>query len=77
MWEEYIRFVMDQFSSSDYVILPVCERGQANCPWSSVLFELHITALQMFSHTWQEGEGKKRITGDYPSQKYGLLLTNK
>ncbi|KAK8726198.1 hypothetical protein OTU49_010418 [Cherax quadricarinatus] len=49
LWEEYVRFVMHQFPGLDYVVLPVCERSQRNCPWSATLCDLHITALQMFA----------------------------
>lgn len=49
LWEEYVRFVMQQFHGLDYVVLPVCERSQRNCPWSATLCELHITALQIFA----------------------------
>uniref|UniRef100_A0A0P4WF69 RRM domain-containing protein n=1 Tax=Scylla olivacea TaxID=85551 RepID=A0A0P4WF69_SCYOL len=55
LWEEYVTFVIHQFPGLDYVVLPVCERSQRNCPWSSALCELHITALQMFA---VEGEEK-------------------
>nr|XP_045609668.1 squamous cell carcinoma antigen recognized by T-cells 3-like isoform X1 [Procambarus clarkii] len=48
LWEEYVTFIMHQFPGLDYVVLPVCERSQRNCPWSATLCELHITALQMF-----------------------------
>lgn len=55
LWEEYVTFVIRQFPGLDYVVLPVCERSQRNCPWSSALCELHITAIQMFA---VEGEEK-------------------
>ncbi|KAK7072870.1 hypothetical protein SK128_011164 [Halocaridina rubra] len=49
IWEEYVRFTLRQFQGLDYVVLPVCERSQRNCPWSATLCELHIRALQLFA----------------------------
>ncbi|KAL7647983.1 UNVERIFIED_CONTAM: hypothetical protein RMT77_001599 [Armadillidium vulgare] len=60
-WEEYVRFTLEQFPSAHYVVLPVCERSQANCPWSSVLFELHVNALQTFADVLGKDEVKSRI----------------
>ncbi|KAG0710360.1 Squamous cell carcinoma antigen recognized by T-cells 3 [Chionoecetes opilio] len=69
LWEDYVTFVIHQFPGLDYVVLPVCERSQRNCPWSSVLCELHITALQMFA---VEGEEKATAAKIKTSLEKGL-----
>ncbi|ROT78776.1 Squamous cell carcinoma antigen recognized by T-cells 3 [Penaeus vannamei] len=53
LWEEYVKFVIRQFPGLDYLVLPICERSQRNCPWSAALCELHISALQLF-HVGEE-----------------------
>ncbi|XP_042223053.1 squamous cell carcinoma antigen recognized by T-cells 3-like [Homarus americanus] len=63
LWEEYVRFVMHQFPWLDYVVLPVCERSQRNCPWSATLCEFHITALQMFATQGEENSVASKIKG--------------
>lgn len=47
----------------DYVVLPVCERSQSNCPWSSNLCVLHIEALQMFTVEGEEDKTTSKIKG--------------
>ena len=60
---------MRQFPGLDYVVLPVCERSQRNCPWSSTLCELNITAHQMFA---VEGEEKTTAT-KIKSKSYWII----
>ncbi|XP_068216225.1 squamous cell carcinoma antigen recognized by T-cells 3-like [Palaemon carinicauda] len=62
LWEEYVRYALKQFQGLDYVVLPICQRSQRNCPWSANLCSLHIRALQLFA---QEGDKSlsKKIKG--------------
>ncbi|XP_066945811.1 squamous cell carcinoma antigen recognized by T-cells 3-like [Macrobrachium rosenbergii] len=62
LWEEYVRYLLKQFQGLDYVVLPVCERSQRNCPWSASLCSQHIRALQLFA---QRGDNSltKKIKG--------------
>ncbi|XP_050725167.1 squamous cell carcinoma antigen recognized by T-cells 3-like [Eriocheir sinensis] len=61
LWEEYVTYVMNQFPGLDYVVLPVCQRSQRNCPWSAALCELHIAALQMFTAEGEEKDTAAKI----------------
>lgn len=65
IWEEYVQFVIHQFYGLDYVVLPVCERSQRNCPWSGALCELHITALQMFAVEGEEVATAVKVKGKF------------
>ncbi|KAK3855213.1 hypothetical protein Pcinc_038368 [Petrolisthes cinctipes] len=63
IWEEYVRFVIHQFYGLDYVVLPVCERSQRNCPWSGALCEFYITAIQMFAVEGEEDSTADKVKG--------------
>ncbi|CAL4063250.1 unnamed protein product, partial [Meganyctiphanes norvegica] len=64
LWEDYIHFLLKQFTTADFLILPACKRSLRNCPWSGTLVEIYIHALQKFDQDEEdEQDVAKKING--------------
>jgi len=62
LWLEYVEY-LDSTIKIDTVVLPVCKRAVRNCPWSSLLWQHYLRALERYKRPFDEVKG---ITYPFP-----------
>lgn len=53
LWLEYVGY-LDSTIKIDTVVLPVCKRAVRNCPWSSLLWQHYLRALERYERPFDE-----------------------
>lgn len=56
LWLEYVEY-LDSTIKIDTVVLPVCKRAVRNCPWSSLLWQHYLRALERYKKPFDEVKG--------------------
>jgi len=56
LWLEYVEY-LDSTIKIDTVVLPVCKRAVRNCPWSSLLWQHYLRALERYKRPFDEVKG--------------------
>jgi hypothetical protein len=56
LWLAYVEY-LDSTIKIDSVVLPVCKRAVRNCPWSSLLWQHYLKALEKYEKPFDEVKG--------------------